>query len=110
MAGSPLLRQSRARRMGHAFLPLRLPLSQRRVEWGPPGLFLAARPFQAAGDDNLLRDFFVDWGDVVVSGTAMEGADDRRIAAGKHTQDAALGAAIFLLASELYQHLVAVHG
>ncbi len=40
----------------------------------------------------------------------MKGADDRGIAAAEHAQDAAFGAAVFLLAAEFDQHLVAVHG
>jgi hypothetical protein len=73
-------------------------------------LFLAAGPLQAAGNDDLLRDFLVNWGDVVISGAVMEGADHGWVAAGKHPQDATLGAAIILLATEFDQHLVAVHG
>ena len=40
----------------------------------------------------------------------MEGADDGGIAAAEHAQDAAFGAAVVLLAAQLDQHLVAVHG
>ena len=40
----------------------------------------------------------------------MKGADNGWIASGEHAQDAALGAAVFLLAAEFDQHLIAVHG
>ena len=74
------------------------------------GAFLAAGPLHAARDDDLLRDLLVDGSHVVVSRAVMKGADHRGIAAAEHAQDAAFGAAVFLLATEFDQHLVAVHG
>ncbi len=64
----------------------------------------------SARDDDVLSDLLVHGGDEVVSRAVMKDADHGGIAAGEHAQDAALGAAIVAAATQLDQHLVAVHG
>src|SRR5271165_2580581 len=71
---------------------------------------VSARPLHAARDDDFLRDLLVHRRDVVVPRAVMERADDAGIAAAQHAQDAAFGAAVFLLAAKFHQDLVAVHG
>src|SRR5208337_3253892 len=95
-------------------IALLLPLARRFIfparMWLRLGRLLAARPFHSARDDDLLGDFFVHRCDEVMSRAIMERTDHRAIAADEHPQDAAFGAAVVLLATELDQHLVAVHG
>ena len=57
----------------------------------------------------MLLDLFVDGSDVVVLGSAMKRSNHGWIAAGKHAEDFPFDAAIFLLAAQFDEHLVAVH-
>ena len=58
----------------------------------------------------MLRNFLIEWSDVVAATAVMKNSDDGTVGTCHRADDAALGAALGTEGDNLHQHLVAMHG
>src|SRR5581483_493960 len=65
--------------------------------------------FHAARDDTVLRNFFVDWSDVVLAAAVMKSSHHGRLGAADYANDPALGAAVRPNCGDFHEHAISVH-
>jgi len=65
--------------------------------------------FHARGDYDFLRDFLIDWRDVVPTIAAMKDSDDRAVSADDWANNAPFSAAIRANRADLDQDTVPMH-
>src|SRR5437016_1755486 len=68
------------------------------------------RKLQTLGNDDLLRDFSIKRGHVVVAIAIVEDADHSAMGTMERPHDAAFGATVGTKCGDLHQHAIAVHG